>query len=43
MTLGMCWGVAMDAHFRRVQVDLEATADAIAHLSIHGLRGDTPR
>lgn len=37
MHVGMCWGVAMDAHFRGVALDIDAWAQDMARLTIDGL------
>lgn len=35
--VGMCWGVAMDAHFRGVDIDVDAWAGDMARLAIGGM------
>ncbi|NMN99985.1 TetR/AcrR family transcriptional regulator [Gordonia sp. TBRC 11910] len=37
MFVGMCWGAAMDAHFRGIELDVDATARIICEITFHGL------
>ncbi|MBC9225529.1 TetR family transcriptional regulator [Aeromicrobium sp. 636] len=37
MCVGMCWGVAMDAHFRGVEVDADTAVAALTAITIGGL------
>ncbi len=37
--VGMCWGVAMDAHFRDSQLDLDEVASVLVRITTHGLIG----
>lgn len=37
MSFGMCWGLAMDSHYRRTSLDVEATAEAVTSIFFHGL------
>lgn len=37
MCIGMCWGVVMDAHFRRTELDVEAVAASLAEITMRGL------
>ena len=41
MSLGMCWGVVMDAHLREIEVDLDTVADQLAVVLVCGLFGRT--
>ncbi|MET1134062.1 MAG: TetR/AcrR family transcriptional regulator [Aeromicrobium sp.] len=42
MCVGMCWGVAMDAHFRGVSLDTEAVTDVLAAMTLNGVSGPYP-
>ncbi|MCD9153353.1 TetR/AcrR family transcriptional regulator [Aeromicrobium duanguangcaii] len=37
MCVGMCWGVAMDSHFRGAEVDMDTTVAALTAITIGGL------
>lgn len=37
MCVGMCWGVAMDAHFRGTEMDVDQVSAALTALTIGGL------
>jgi len=39
MSVGMCWGVVMDAHFREIEIDLDAAAAQLAAFSFAGIFG----
>lgn len=41
MSVGMCWGVVMDAHFREIEIDLDAAAAQLAAFSTAGIFGAT--
>jgi len=42
MCVGMCWGIAMDAHFRGVELDGDEVARVLTMITIQGLRGGAP-
>lgn len=42
MCVGMCWGVAMDAHFRGTELDVEQVVTALTALTIGGLANVPP-
>ncbi|SKB09446.1 TetR/AcrR family transcriptional regulator [Aeromicrobium choanae] len=42
MCVGMCWGVAMDAHFRGIDLDAEGVAETLAAMTLNGLSGRPP-
>lgn len=42
MCVGMCWGVAMDAHFRGTELDTDHVARALSSITLHGLHGTPP-
>lgn len=37
--VGMCWGIAMDAHFRDTTLDLDEVAAVLVHITTQGLIG----
>lgn len=37
MCVGMCWGVAMDAHFRGVELDADVVAEVLTAMTVNGL------
>jgi TetR/AcrR family transcriptional regulator len=39
---GMCWGLAMDATFRGLDVDLDVAAKAVHDMALHGLAIEEP-
>lgn len=41
MSVGMCWGVVMDAHFRDVEIDLDAAAAQLTLFAAAGIFGAT--
>lgn len=41
MSMGMCWGVVMDAHFREAEIDLDAAAAQLTAFSMAAIFGTT--
>ncbi len=41
MSVGMCWGVVMDAHFRELDLDLDAAAVQLTTFAVAGIFGST--
>jgi AcrR family transcriptional regulator len=39
MSTGMCWGLVMDAHFREIELDLDAVAAQLADIRAYGVLG----
>lgn len=37
MCVGMCWGVAMDAHFRGTELDIDEVAQVLTTMTVNGL------
>lgn len=37
--VGMCWGIVMDAHFRKTDLDLDEAAELVTRLTLGGVFG----